>query len=125
MMRRRVTGPEKTHNQMELLSAEQVERVYRVTDQLGLHRDWVVVPLNAADEGLEMLHPDGKLLLRPPRGERFEPWLLGLRERLEQLDLGRAARRWENDPKFPLTGPGEFHAWGTRRYLHDRGILRR
>jgi hypothetical protein len=122
----RPRGPEraKTHNQMELLTAEQVERIYRVTDQLGLHRDWVVVPLNAAEESLEMLHPDGKLLLRAPRGQ-FEAWLLGLRDRLEQLDLGRAARRWQNDPKFPLTGPGEFHAWGTRRYLDDRGILRR
>ena len=112
------------HNQMDLLSAEQVERIYRVTDQLGLSRDWVVVPLNAADQGVEMLHPDGKLLIRPPRGTGFDSWLAGLRERLEGLDLGRAARRWENDPKFPLTGPGEFHAWGTRRYLGDRGILR-
>jgi len=113
------------HNAMDVLTADQVERIYRVTDQLDLHRDWVVVPLNAADEGVELLHPDGKLLIRPPRGESFEPWLTGLRERLERLDLGRAARRGENDPKFPLTGPGEIHAWGTRRYLDDRGILRR
>ena len=113
------------HNGMELLSAEQVERIYRVTDQLGLNRDWVVVPLNAADHGVELLHPDGKLLIRPPRGEAFESWLQGLRDRLAALDLGRAARRGVNDPKFPLTGPGEFHAWGTRRYLGDRGILRR
>ncbi|HVE38673.1 MAG TPA: hypothetical protein VNM14_02215 [Planctomycetota bacterium] len=113
------------HNQMEILTAEQIERIYRVTDQLGLSRDWVVVPLNAAESGVELVHPDGKLLIRPPRGEAFEAWLGGLSERLQALDLGRAAKRWENDPKFPLTGPGEFHAWGTRRYLHDRGILRR
>ncbi len=113
------------HNGMELLTAEQVERIYQVTDQLGLQRDWVVVPLNAADHDVEMLHPDGKLLIRPPRGEAFDAWLQGLRERLEALDLGRAARRGQIDPKFPLTGPGEFHAWGTRRYLEDRGILRR
>jgi hypothetical protein len=114
-----------THNGMELLTAEQVEQIYGVTDQLGINRDWVVVPLNAADHDVEMLHPDGKLLIRPPRGEAFESWLKGLRDRLDTLDLGRAARRGENDPKFRLTGPGEFHAWGTRRYLEDRGILRR
>ena len=113
------------HNQMDVLSAEQVEQIYRVTDQLGIHRDWVVVPLTAADEGVELLHPDGKLLIRPPKGPAFDPWLQGLRGRLEGLDLGRAARRWTNDPKFPLTGPGEIHAWGTRRYLGDGGILRR
>ena len=115
----------RTHNQMELLTADQVERIYRVTDRLDLHRDWVVVPLNAASEGLEMLHPDGKLLLRPPAGEPFEPWLRGLEDRLRRLDLGRIPRREEQDPKWPLTGPGEFHAWGTRRYLGDGGILRR
>ena len=116
---------DRTHNQMELLTAEQVERIYEVTDQLDLHRDWVVVPLNAADEGREMMHPDGKLLLRPPGAATFEAWLQELPERLERLDLGRVPRREELDPKWPLTGPGEFHAWGTRRYLDDRGILRR
>jgi hypothetical protein len=116
---------EHLHNQMDLLTAEQVEQIYRVTDQHALNRDWVVVPLNAAEHGVELLHPDGKLLIRPPRGNAFEPWLRGLKERLQSLDLGRAARRGENDPKFPLTGPGEFRAWGTRRYLGDRGILRR
>jgi hypothetical protein len=110
---------EHRHNQMELLTADQVERIYRVTDGLGLNRDWVVVPLNAAEHGVELLHPDGKLLIRPPRGEAFDAWLAGLAERLQTLDLGRAARRWVNDPKFPLTGPGEYQAWGTRRYLHD------
>ena len=114
-----------SHNRMELLTADQVERIYLVTDRLDLHRDWVVVPLNAADEGMEMMHPDGKVLLRPPGGEKFEPWLRELPDRLAALDLGRTPRREEWDPKWPLTGPGEYHAWGTRRYLGDRGILRR
>jgi|GEM_PF-3207731 len=116
---------ERMHNRMQLLTAEQVERIYRITDQLDLPRDWVVVPLTAADESLEMLHPDGKLLLRAPAGDQFEPWMRTLAERLQELDLGRIPRREEQDPKWPLTGPGEFHAWGTRRYLEDRGILRR
>ena len=115
---------EHRHNQMEILTADQVERIYRITDALDLHRDWVVVPLNAAEESLEMLHPDGKLLIRPPGGARFEPWLASLQGRLEGLDLGRAARRRDPDPKRPLTGPGEIHSWGTRRYLGDAGILR-
>ena len=109
---------------MEILTSEQVERIYQITDRLDLHRDWVVVPLNAADEGSEQMQPDGKVLLRAARGEKFETWLQELRKRLQGLELGRAARRGENDPKFPLTGPGEFHAWGTRRYLGDRGIVK-
>ena len=112
------------HNQMEILTEEQVEQIYRVCDQLNLHRDWVVVPLNAAEEGSELLQPDGKIVIRAPGGMRFDSWLRELRSRLERLELGRVARRGENDPKFPLTGPGEIHALGTRRYLGDRGILR-
>jgi hypothetical protein len=113
------------YHDLELLSAEQIERIYQVTDRLDLHRDWVVVPLNAAEDGLEMLHPDGKLLLRPPGAAKFEAWLQELPDRLNELDLGRTPRQEVRDPKWPLTGPGEFHAWGTRRYLGDAGILRR
>ena len=78
---------------MELLTAEQVERIYQVCDRLSIHRDWVVVPLNAAEEGAELMQPDGKILLRPPGGAKFEPWLSELPERLQHLPLGRAARR--------------------------------
>lgn len=102
---------------MELLTAEQVERVYRVTDGLRLHRDWVVVPLNGLEEGKEIVLPDGKILLRPPAGERFEAWVQGLPERLAALDLSRAARSHENDPKAFLTGTQGPKLKGTRRYL--------
>jgi hypothetical protein len=116
--------PGRSHNEMELFRADEVERIYRVTDALDLHRDWVVVPLNAAGEGMEVVQPDGKILIRAPGGPKFEPWLAGLCGRLEQLDLGRTPRRSENDPKFTLTGPGEPRAVGTRPYAGPLGILR-
>lgn len=112
------------HNQMDILSSDQVERIYQVTDRLDLHRDWVIVPLNAAEEGSELMQPDGKILLRPPGGAKFEPWLSELPSRLMRLELGRTPRREENDPKWPLTGPGEIRAIGTRRYLGDRAVVR-
>ena len=112
------------HNQMDLLTADQIERVYRITDQLDLHRDWIIVTLNASPGGSELLQPDGKILIRPAAGAGFEPWLRGLRERLEAMELGRVPRREENDPKFPLTGPGELRPFGTRRYLGGLGELR-
>lgn len=112
------------HNGMDILSADQVERIYRITDRLDLHRDWVVVPINAAEEASELLQPDGKLLLRPPGSADFDDWLAELPERLLRLELGRTPRRGENDPKWPLTGPGEIRAIGTRRYLGDRGGIR-
>ena len=116
--------PGRRHNEMELFRADEIERVYKVTDSLDLHRDWIVVPLNAAGEGSEVMQPDGKILIRAPGGEKFEPWLARLRGRLERLDLGRTPRRGEDDPKFPLTGPGEPRAVGTRPDTGELGILR-
>lgn len=108
-----------TYHGQVLLTSEQVERVYRVTDLLDLHRDWVVVPLMAADPPVELVMVDGKVLIRPPSGDRFEPWLAGLGERLRSLDLSRVPRRAENDPKWTLTGPGVPRPHGTLRYLPE------
>lgn len=105
---------------MELLNDVQVERIYRVTDDLRLHRDWVVVPLDAAAEPVETVMVDGKLLIHAPAGAGFDAWLDGLRERLEALELHRVPRSHERDPKWPLTGPGEIRFEGTSHY-HPRG----
>ena len=100
-------------NGMDLLTATDVERIYSVTDQLQLHRDWVIVPLNCAAEAFEVVQPDGKLLLRPPGGDQLEPWIRGLPERLSGLDLSRVARWGVDDP----SGPHAPHPYGTQRYL--------
>jgi hypothetical protein len=106
---------------MDVLSADQIERVYRVTDGLRLHRDWVVVPMDVVARPVELVMPDGKLLLHAPGGKGFDLWLEGLRERLDVLDLGRIPRSDERDPKWPLTGPGSPRAESTLRYLR-RGV---
>lgn len=77
---------------MELLTPEQIAEIYTLTDDLGLHRNAVIVPLRARDkeqEGLEMIMPDGRVLIRPPGGPRFAGWFEGLQNRLEALDLDR------------------------------------
>ena len=108
---------ERFHNGMELLTAEQAVAIYLTTDGLDLHRDWVVVPLNCAAEGEEFQQPDGKILIRAPGGDKFEPWLRGLRDRLQALELGRVPRREDPDPKRPFTGLYGPRFFGTRRYL--------
>jgi hypothetical protein len=60
-----------------------------------LYCDWdqVVIPLVGAVSGMEMLMPDGKLLVRPPAGADFDPWFAGLAERLANMDLSRVKRQ--------------------------------
>jgi len=115
--------PEHSFQGMEVLTSEDVERINAVTDSLKLHRDWVVVPIDTLAEGREVQQPDGKIILHAPGRDRFDAWLLGLRDRLRLLNLGMIPRPTERDPKANLTGPFEFKAMGTRRYLGSRGIL--
>jgi len=111
------------HNGMDLLTAKDVERIYCITDRLRLHRDWVVVPLGCAVDAYESLQPDGKLLLRPPGGDRLEPWIDGLADRLSELDLSRTARLGVEDPMRHLTGTHAPRSYGTQRYLEGRAGL--
>jgi hypothetical protein len=109
---------------MQLLSTEDLDRILTVTDALNLHRDWIVIPIDAAPVGREIQQPDGKIIIHAPSRPGFEAWMKGLRGRLLELELGRVPRREENDPKFSLTGPGEIRPTGTRGYLGAGGILR-
>ena len=52
----------------QVLTEAQVSKVYELTDGLLLNRDWVVVPLIGMVDGMEMLMPDGKILVRPAGG---------------------------------------------------------
>ena len=110
---------------MDVLSPDQVERVYQATDALLLHRDWVVVPLDAVAHPVELVMPDGKLLIHAPGGPAFDAWLADLPRRLQDLDLRRIPRPGVRDPKWPLTGPGSPRFEGTMRYLRGGPSWRR
>lgn len=109
--------PARYHDDVELLSAEDVERIYRRTDEFQLHRDWVVIPLNCAKEAREFTLPDGRVLIRPPGSDTFEPWIQELHTRLAELDLSRTARRSVDDPSKHLSGKNGPRLIGTRGYL--------
>lgn len=79
------------------LLPEQIRRIYGLTDSLGLHSNWVVVPLAASDDPCERIFPDGKLLLAPPGGEAFDAWFEGLPLRLQNLEIDRVPRRTLHD----------------------------
>lgn len=116
--------PDSSFQGMQLVSREDLERILKVTDSLQLHRDWVVVPIDALPEGREAQLPDGKLIVHAPVKERFEEWLAELPSRLMEFNLGAVPRPTQNDPKWPLTGSGEIKLKGTRGYLGTLGIVR-
>jgi hypothetical protein len=102
---------------MDVLTADQVRRVYELTDGLKLNRDWVVVPLRGSETGFEMLLPDGKLLVRPAAGARFEAWFAGLSDRLRALPLNRPLRDSQLERYYPRTPAGAAPGSGARKYV--------
>ena len=101
-----------------VLTPEQIARIYDVTDEFQLHRNWVVVPLAAADHPVVMVLPDGKVLIRAPGGASFDGWFATLRRKLQDLDLTRTPRSGQHDPprlEVPSCAPPGS---GSRRYLN-------
>lgn len=83
-----------------LVTPQQIERIHKTTDQLGLSRDSVVIPLVAQfGAGRETVLPDGKLLVQAAGGVDFEPWFTGLGERLSKMDLAKVPRAKSRLPR--------------------------
>ncbi|HZE98021.1 MAG TPA: hypothetical protein VE981_13410 [Planctomycetota bacterium] len=100
-----------------VLTEAQVHKVYELTDGLLLNRDWVVVPLIGSLDGLEMLMPDGKILIRPPGLAKFEPWFAGLKTRLESMDISRALRASQLERHYVRTPATAAPGSGARKYV--------
>jgi hypothetical protein len=100
-----------------VLTEAQVAKVYDLTDALLLNRDWVVVPLIGSPDGLEMLMPDGKILIRPAGSGRYDGWFAGLKTRLESLDLSRALRASQLERHYVRTPAAAAPGSGARKYV--------
>jgi hypothetical protein len=102
---------------MNILSESQVRKVYELTGSLLLNPDWVVVPLVGTPQGMEMLMPDGKVLIRPASGDAFDAWFSGLKTRLEALDLSRALRASQIERHYVRTPATAAPGSGARKYV--------
>lgn len=100
-----------------VLTEAQVSKVYELTDGLLLNRDWVVVPLVGSVDGIEMLMPDGKILIRPAGASKFDGWFAGLKIRLESLDLSRALRASQLERHYVRTPAAAAPGSGARKYV--------
>ena len=70
---------------LKALTLKEIERIFTVTEPLGLSREAVVIPLRPEHPGRVSVRPDGKLEIVVERDQDFEQWLKGLKAQIEAL----------------------------------------
>lgn len=70
---------------LKAVTLKEIERIFSVTEPLGLSREAVVIPLRTEHPGKVSLRGDGKLEIVVDRDQDFDDWLKGLRARIEAL----------------------------------------
>jgi hypothetical protein len=62
-------------------------KILELTDSLNLHRESVLIPLVAGDEGSVTILPNQRLRIVVPKNKPFDEWLLELKTQLKNMNL--------------------------------------
>jgi hypothetical protein len=71
---------------------ESNRRILGVIDELGIHREGVMILLDAQDEGQVRLPTPSRIEITPPAPEHLDAFLVRLPSLLRSLDLSRVPR---------------------------------
>ena len=71
---------------MTPLRPDQILKVLAVTDSCNIHRENIVIPLTTAQKGTVDVLSNGRLRITCPSEERFDAWLIELRDILQKID---------------------------------------
>lgn len=70
---------------LTIVSFKQISQILELTDQLGLNREWVEIPLSPASPGVVRKLSNGKLEIVVDADIPFEQWLTTLETEIKQL----------------------------------------
>ena len=70
---------------LQAVSFQQISLILELTDQLGLDREWVEIPLTPENPGVVRKLPNGKLEIVVDAAQPFEQWLGTLEGRIKQV----------------------------------------
>lgn len=62
---------------LEAVGMKEINRIFEITDALGIHREALVIPLGTGTGRVRKL-PSGKLEITVDASTPFEEWLVGL-----------------------------------------------
>jgi hypothetical protein len=70
---------------LEAVTLAEIERIFEITDRLGIHREQLVIPLRPKSPGSVRRMPNGKIEIVVDAQAELAEWLLGLEPRLRAL----------------------------------------
>jgi hypothetical protein len=70
---------------LKAITLKEIERIFSITDAMGISREALVIPLRAESPGRLRLIKDGILEIVVDRDQDFEDWLTALEPAIRQL----------------------------------------
>jgi hypothetical protein len=70
---------------LEAVTIREIERIFEVTDAMGIHRELLVIPLRPRHPGRVRKMPGGKIEIVVEAEGAFEEWVAGLAEEIRKL----------------------------------------
>jgi hypothetical protein len=71
---------------LEVVTIREIERIFEVTDRLGIHREHVVIPLRPRHPG-HARRMGGKIEIVVESQDDFDQWLAALEPELRRLQM--------------------------------------
>jgi len=69
---------------VEVVTLREIEKIFEVTDRLGIHREQLVIPLAPRHPGRVRRTPAGKIEIVVEAQGSFDEWVAGLEEELRR-----------------------------------------
>ena len=63
---------------LDTVTMKEIEKIFAVTDAMGIHREALVIPLGTATPGRVRKLPSGKIEITVDAEAQFDEWLKGL-----------------------------------------------
>lgn len=70
---------------LKAVTLKEIERIFSITDAMGISREALVIPLRTESPGRLRLIKDGILEIVVDRDQNFEDWLTALEPAIRQL----------------------------------------
>jgi hypothetical protein len=70
---------------LEVVTLREIEKIFEVTDRLGIHREQLVIPLAPRHPGRVRRMPNGKIEIVVESEGAFDDWVAGLEAELRAV----------------------------------------